>query len=106
MRQLAASIAPWALQQYGFKAIIAPSFADIFRGNSFKNGLLPLTLSTDVVTDIIAQIEAREGYTLVIDLESQTVSQPDGASHTFEIGEISEAVSIGWVRRDWVDATV
>ena len=94
--------APWALQQYGFKAIIAPSFADIFRGNSFKNGLLPLTLSTDVVTDIIAQIEARVGYTLTIDLESQTVSQPDGTSHTFEIGEFQKQClldgldEIGW----------
>ena len=94
--------APWALQQYGFKAIIAPSFADIFRGNSFKNGLLPLTLSTDVVTDIIAQIEDREGYTLTIDLESQTVSQPDGTSHTFEIGEFQKQClldgldEIGW----------
>ena len=56
--------APWALQQYGFKAIIAPSFADIFRGNSFKNGLLPLILPTDIVADIIAQIDAsRRLYT-------------------------------------------
>ncbi|MDE0041082.1 MAG: 3-isopropylmalate dehydratase small subunit, partial [Candidatus Poribacteria bacterium] len=52
--------APWALQQYGFKAIVAPSFADIFRGNSFKNGLLPVTLPADTVADIIAQIEVQE----------------------------------------------
>ena len=94
--------APWALQQYGFKVIIAPSFADIFRGNSFKNGLLPLTLPTDIVADIIAQIEAQEGYTLTIDLESQTVTQPNGASHAFEIGEFQKQCllngldEIGW----------
>ena len=94
--------APWALQQYGFKVIIAPSFADIFRGNSFKNGLLPLTLPTDIVADIIAQIEAQEGYTLTIDLESQTVTQPNGAYHAFEIGEFQKQCllngldEIGW----------
>ena len=94
--------APWALQQYGFKVIIAPSFADIFRGNSFKNGLLPLTLPTDIVADIIAQIEAQGGYTLTIDLELQTVTQPNGASHAFEIGEfqkqclLSGLDEIGW----------
>ena len=94
--------APWALQQYGFKAIIAPSFADIFRGNSFKNGLLPLTLPTDVVANIIARIEAQEGYTLTVDLESQTVTQPNGISHAFEIGEFQKQCllngldEIGW----------
>lgn len=94
--------APWALQQYGFKAIIAPSFADIFRGNSFKNGLLPLTLPPEVVANIIARIEAQEGYTLTVDLESQTVSQPNGTSHAFEIGEFQKQCllngldEIGW----------
>ena len=94
--------APWALQQYGFKAIIAPSFADIFRGNSFKNGLLPLILPTDIVADIIAQIDLQEGYTLTIDLELQKVAQPDGTSHAFEIGEFQKQCllngldEIGW----------
>ena len=94
--------APWALQQYGFKAIIAPSFADIFRGNSFKNGLLPLTLPPEVVANIIARIDAQEGYTLTVDLESQTVSQPNGTSHAFEIGEFQKQCllngldEIGW----------
>ena len=94
--------APWALQQYGFKAIIAPSFADIFHGNSFKNGLLPLTLPTDIVADIIAQIDAQEGYTLTIDLELQKVAQADGTSHAFEIGEFQKQCllngldEIGW----------
>ena len=94
--------APWALQQYGFKAIVAPSFADIFRGNSFKNGLLPVTLPAAIVADIIAQIEAQEGYALTIDLESQTVTQPNGTLHAFEIGEFQKQCllngldEIGW----------
>ena len=94
--------APWALQQYGFKAIVAPSFADIFRGNSFKNGLLPVTLPADIVADIIAQIEAQEGYALTIDLESQTVTQPNGTLHAFDIGEFQKQCllngldEIGW----------
>ena len=94
--------APWALQQYGFKAIIAPSFADIFRGNSYKNGLLPLTLPADIIANIIAQIEAQEGYALTIDLESQTVALPDGVSHEFEVGEFQKQCllngldEIGW----------
>ena len=94
--------APWALQQYGFKAIIAPSFADIFRGNTFKNGLLPVTLPADIVADIIVQIEAQEGYALTIDLESQTVTQPNGTLHAFDIGEFQKQCllngldEIGW----------
>ena len=94
--------APWALQQYGFKAIIAPSFADIFRGNSFKNGLLPLTLPAHVIANIIEQIEVQKGYTLTVDLESQTVTQPNGTSHVFEIGEFQKQCllngldEIGW----------
>ena len=94
--------APWALQQYGFKAVIAPSFADIFRGNSLKNGLLPVTLPPDIIADIIEKIEVEDGYTLTIDLESQTVAQPDGAFHTFEIGAFQQQCllngldEIGW----------
>ena len=94
--------APWALQQYGFKAIIAPSFADIFRGNSFKNGLLPVTLPPDIVADTITQIEAQGGYELTIDLESQTVTQPSGTCHSFEIDEFQKQClldgldEIGW----------
>ena len=93
--------APWALQQYGFKAIIAPSFADIFRGNSFKNGLLPLTLP-GMLSQTSSQIEVQKGYTLTVDLESQTVTQPNGTSHVFEIGEFQKQCllngldEIGW----------
>ena len=94
--------APWALQQYGFKAVIAPSFADIFRNNCYKNGLLPIALSDDVTVDLMKQIEAQEGYRLMIDLETQQVVQPDGTSHPFEIGDFEKHCllngldEIGW----------
>ena len=94
--------AAWALQQYGFKAIIAPSFADIFRGNAYKNGLQPLTLSVDVVIHLIKQIEAQEGYTLTVDLEPQAVIQSDGTTYLFEIDDFQKKClldgldEIGW----------
>ena len=94
--------APWALQQYGFKAVIAPSFADIFRNNCYKNGLLPIALSDNVTADLTEQIEAQEGYKLMIDLEAQQVIQPDGTSHAFEIGDFEKHCllngldEIGW----------
>lgn len=79
--------APWALDDYGFRAIIAPSFADIFFNNSFKNGLLPVILEDDVVERLFQQMYATEGYQLAIDLEQQTVTTPDGESFTFEIDQ-------------------
>ena len=94
--------APWALQQYGFKAVIAPSFADIFRNNCYKNGLLPIALPDDVTADLMEQIEAQEGYRLMIDLETQQVVQPDGTAHPFEIGDFEKYCllngldEIGW----------
>ena len=94
--------APWALQQYGFKAVIAPSFADIFRNNCYKNGLLPITLPDDVTGALMEQIEGQEGYRLMIDLEAQQVVQPDGTSHLFEIGDFEKHCllngldEIGW----------
>ena len=94
--------APWALQQYGFKAVIAPSFADIFRNNCYKNGLLPIALPDDVTADLTEQIEAQEGYRLMIDLEAQQVVQPDGTAHPFEIGDFEKYCllngldEIGW----------
>ena len=94
--------APWALQQYGFKAVIAPSFADIFRNNCYKNGLLPIALPDDVTADLMGQIEAQEGYRLMIDLEAQQVVQPDGTTHPFEIGDFEKYCllngldEIGW----------
>ena len=94
--------APWALQQYGFKAVIAPSFADIFRNNCYKNGFLPIALPDNVTADLMEQIEAQEGYKLMIDLEAQQVIQPDGTSHAFEIGDFEKHCllngldEIGW----------
>ena len=77
--------APWALDEYGFRAVIAPSFADIFFNNSFKNGLLPIILKPDVVDALFAQCEATEGYALSIDLDAQTVTRPDGITYAFEV---------------------
>ena len=94
--------APWALQDYGFAAVIAPSFGDIFRNNCYKNGILPVVLSEGIVADLMAQIEAQEGYKLTIDLESQNVIQPYGVAHPFEIGEFQKQCllngldEIGW----------
>ncbi len=77
--------APWALEEYGFRAIIAPSFADIFYNNSFKNGLLPIVLTAAEVNELFAQAEAVEGYELTIDLAEQTVTRPDGVQYSFEV---------------------
>ena len=77
--------APWALDEYGFRTIIAPSFADIFYNNSFKNGLLPIVLAADVVDALFAQCEASEGYALTVDLDAQTVTRPDGVQYRFEV---------------------
>jgi 3-isopropylmalate/(R)-2-methylmalate dehydratase small subunit len=77
--------APWALDGYGFRSVIAPSFADIFFNNSFKNGLLPIILADADVEELFRQVEAHEGYQLVVDLESQTVRRPDGVALPFEI---------------------
>ncbi len=77
--------APWALEEYGFRAIIAPSFADIFYNNSFKNGLLPIILTTAEVNELFAQAQAVEGYQLTVDLAAQTVTRPDGVQYSFEV---------------------
>ncbi len=77
--------APWALLQYGFQAVIAPSFADIFYNNSLKNGLLLIRLDAKIVDRLFREVQAAQGYRLAIDLESQTVSTPGGESFTFEI---------------------
>ncbi|MNE11053.1 3-isopropylmalate dehydratase small subunit [compost metagenome] len=77
--------APWALEEYGFRSIIAPSYADIFFNNSFKNGLLPIILSDEEVDELFKQVEADPGYQLTIDLQAQTVTRPDGKVLSFEI---------------------
>ncbi len=77
--------APWALAQYGFRTLIAPSFADIFYNNCFSNGILPLTLDEATVEGLFKEIESTPGYTLSIDLSAQTVTKPDGQVLHFEI---------------------
>src|SRR6201991_2099167 len=77
--------APWALEQYGFRAIIAPSYADIFFNNSFKNGLLPIVLSEFEVARLFDEVKAFPGYKRRIDLENQVVIAPDGRSISFDI---------------------
>ena len=77
--------APWALDEYGFRAVIAPSFADIFYNNSFKNGLLPIVLPEAVVDALFAATFAQEGYALTIDLERQVVIDGEGAEHAFAV---------------------
>ena len=79
--------APWALDDYGFRAIIAPSYADIFYNNSFKNGLLPITLADEIVEQLFVEMYANEGYELSIDLQEQTVTTPSGQVFSFEIDE-------------------
>ncbi|MFQ5691514.1 MAG: 3-isopropylmalate dehydratase small subunit [Nitrospinota bacterium] len=77
--------APWAIQDAGFRVIIAPSFADIFYNNCFKNGLLPVALDEEIVHRIVADCEAEPGYCLSVDLERQTVATPGGETFHFEI---------------------
>ena len=77
--------APWALEQYGFRAVIAPSFADIFFNNCYKNGLLPIVLSAQQVDRLFNETVAFNGYQLTIDLEKQQVIAPDGLAYDFEI---------------------
>ncbi|MDC6413255.1 3-isopropylmalate dehydratase small subunit [Xylella fastidiosa] len=77
--------AAWALDEYGFRIVIAPSFADIFFNNSFKNGLLPLVLNKVEVDALFAQCQVTEGYTLTVDLAAQQVITPDGTTYAFQI---------------------
>jgi 3-isopropylmalate/(R)-2-methylmalate dehydratase small subunit len=77
--------APWALLDYGFRVIIAPSFADIFYNNCFKNGILPIVLDGEVVDRLFKAVEAEQGYQLTVDLEQQAITTPDGESIPFEI---------------------
>jgi 3-isopropylmalate/(R)-2-methylmalate dehydratase small subunit len=77
--------APWALDQYGFRAIIAPSYADIFFNNCFKNGLLPIVLPEADVSRLFDEANAFVGYQLTIDLERQIVLKPDGTELPFEV---------------------
>jgi 3-isopropylmalate/(R)-2-methylmalate dehydratase small subunit len=77
--------APWALDQFGFRALIAPSYADIFFNNCFKNGLLPIVLPEHEVSKLFDEVAAFIGYSLTIDLEKQLVIKPDGSSVAFDV---------------------
>jgi 3-isopropylmalate/(R)-2-methylmalate dehydratase small subunit len=77
--------APWALDQYGFRAIIAPSYADIFFNNCFKNGLLPIVLPESVVARLFDEVHGFVGYQLTIDLPRQVVIKPDGTEIAFDV---------------------
>ena len=77
--------APWALQQYGFRALIAPSFADIFFNNCFKNGVLPIVLAQDQVARLFDEVAAFPGYQLTVDLERQAIVKPQGEELPFDV---------------------
>ena len=79
--------APWALDDYGFRAVIAPSFADIFFNNCYKNGLLPIVLTEEQVDQLFKEVGANEGYQLSIDLAEQTLTTPNGETFKFDITE-------------------
>ena len=89
--------APWALEDYGFRVLIGPSFADIFFNNSFKNGLLPIKLDAAEVDELFRQCEASVGYRLKVDLAAQTITCPDGRSIAFDIDPFrKECLLNGW----------
>jgi 3-isopropylmalate/(R)-2-methylmalate dehydratase small subunit len=94
--------APWALHDYGFRCLIAPSFADIFYNNCFNNGLLPATLEHAEIRELFAEVEATEGYQLSVDLAEQTITTPDRRIFRFKIDPFrKEALlqgldNIGW----------
>jgi len=79
--------APWALGEFGFRAILAPSFADIFANNCFKNGMLPIALTEAQIEEIMSRAQQREGYELTVDLERQTIEDSHGLSILFVVGE-------------------
>ena len=90
--------APWALADYGFRALIAPSYADIFYNNCFKNGLLPIVLPDSAVDRLFADVAAFPGYTLTVDLERQSVRNPNGAlTFNFDIDPFRKRCLLnGW----------
>ena len=79
--------APWAILDYGYKVVIAPSYADIFYNNCFKNGILPIKLSEEQVEDLFQRTAKHEGYTLTVDLENKSLSDDHGLSISFDLDE-------------------
>ena len=104
--------APWSIREYGFRCIIAPSFADIFYNNCFNNGILPVTLDEHIVEELFAEVEATEGYTLTVDLASQTVTTPSQRVLRFEIDSFRKQAllqgldNVGWTlsHKDEIEA--
>src|SRR5689334_11979776 len=94
--------APWAIREYGFRCIIAPSFANIFYNNCFNNSILPVSFDEQTVLALMAEAEATEGYTLAVDLAAQTVTTPTGRVLCFEIDQFRKHAllqgldNIGW----------
>ncbi|HEO72155.1 MAG TPA: 3-isopropylmalate dehydratase small subunit [Candidatus Hydrogenedentes bacterium] len=89
--------APWALTDYGFRCILAPSFADIFYNNCFNNGLLPIVLDANVVEELFTQVRATEGYQLTVDLEKQVIEKPDHTLIPFDIDPFKREMLLnGW----------
>jgi len=89
--------APWALNDYGIRAILAPSYADIFYNNCFNNGMLPIVLAADVVDDLMGEVRANDGYQLTIDLSAQTIAKPNGDTIPFELDAfLKERLLNGW----------
>ena len=89
--------APWALLDYGFHAVLAPSFADIFYNNCFKNGILPVTLSDAQIDEVFRRVSAKEGYRLTVDLETQTVTDDSGLRFEFRVDPFRrECLLNGW----------
>jgi 3-isopropylmalate/(R)-2-methylmalate dehydratase small subunit len=89
--------APWALDQYGFRALIAPSYADIFFNNCFKNGLLPIVLPAPVVDKLFDEVAAFVGYALTIDLPRQVIVKPDGSEIGFDVQPFRKQCLVnGW----------
>lgn len=89
--------APWALENYGFRCILAPSYADIFFNNCFNNGMLPIVLPADVIEQLFREVRSQEGYSLTVDLPAQTITKPDGSTIAFEVDPFKkECLLNGW----------
>jgi len=89
--------APWALDNYGFRCVLATSYADIFYNNCFNNGLLPITLPAETIERLFQEVRAQGGYALTIDLPAQAIRCPDGSSISFEIHPFKkECLLHGW----------
>jgi 3-isopropylmalate/(R)-2-methylmalate dehydratase small subunit len=79
--------APWALEDYGFRSIIAPSYADIFYNNCFKNGMLPIVLPEETVYDLMSRLQKNLGAEVTVDLETYTITGPDGFTASFTVDD-------------------